>query len=304
MANCWLDVLLSNPSLPHTSSPSLPHVSSPSLPCRDAPRHRVAFLVAGVTFTGTADTAVPAAWARQIYSVAGDSGKPRGFASRIGANHYAPCIAHHAISFSTVAWLKLFVDETPRAHGVDWDAVVFGNGSRSICGGSGGAMYAGWTVAINILSLKRSTSHIHKRKTCRAASEEQRPSAAGGPQPGGSPPRHIGVVLHPRGSPSRGEEAVAALEERDDADVEVRRRELLRVVVAAGEGEHVEERVEARGLDVGKSILRLVRHAEPAGLAVGIGVPHKAPVKVADDRFVGELFDHDARVGRYVDARA
>ena len=131
MAKCWLDVLLSSPSLPHHSSSSLPHVSSPSLPCRDAPRHRVAFLVAGV----------PAAWARQIYSVAGDSGKPRGFASRIGANHYAPCIAHHAISFSTVAWLKLFVDETPRAHGVDWDAVVFGNGSRSICGGSGGAMY-------------------------------------------------------------------------------------------------------------------------------------------------------------------
>ena len=49
--------------------------------------------------------------------------------------------AHHAISFSTVAWLKLFVDDTPRAHGVDWDAVVFGNGSRSICGGGGGPMH-------------------------------------------------------------------------------------------------------------------------------------------------------------------
>ena len=48
MAKCWLDVLLSSPSLPHHSSSSLPHVSSPSLPCRDAPRHRVAFLVAGV----------------------------------------------------------------------------------------------------------------------------------------------------------------------------------------------------------------------------------------------------------------
>ena len=70
MAKCWLDVLLSSPSLPHHSSPSLPHVSAPSLP-----------------------------------------------------------------------WLKLFVDETPRAHGVDWDAVVFGNGSRSICGGGGGPMY-------------------------------------------------------------------------------------------------------------------------------------------------------------------
>lgn len=104
---------------------------------QQSPRSRVPIL----TFTGTADTAVPAAWARQIYSVAGESGTPRGFASRIGANHYAPCIAHHAISFSTVAWLKLFVDDTPRAHGVDWDAVVFGNGSRSICGGGGGAMY-------------------------------------------------------------------------------------------------------------------------------------------------------------------
>ena len=48
MAKCWLDVLLSNPSLPHHSSPSLPHVSSPSPPCREKPRHRVAFLVAGV----------------------------------------------------------------------------------------------------------------------------------------------------------------------------------------------------------------------------------------------------------------
>ena len=107
---------------------------------------------------------------------------------------------------------------------------------------------AGWTVAINILSLALITHHkriLHTNDLPRGKSEEQRPSAAGGPQPGGSPPRHIGVVLHPRGSPSRGEEAVAALEERDDADVEVRRRELLRVVVAAGEGEHVEEGVEA-----------------------------------------------------------
>ena len=42
----------------------------------------------------------------------------------------------------------------------------------------------------------------------------------------------------------RGVEAVAALEEGDDGDV-VGRGELLRVVVAAGEGEHVEEGVEA-----------------------------------------------------------
>ena len=48
MANCWLDVLLSPPSLPHRSSASLPHVSSPSPSCREKPRHRVAFLVAGV----------------------------------------------------------------------------------------------------------------------------------------------------------------------------------------------------------------------------------------------------------------
>ena len=43
----------------------------------------------------------------------------------------------------------------------------------------------------------------------------------------------------------RGVEAVAALKQRDDGNVEVGRRELLRVVVAAGEGEHVEEGVEA-----------------------------------------------------------
>ena len=46
------------------------------------------------------------------------------------------------LALYTVAWFKLFVDETPVWHGHDFRGMVFGGGAGSLCGGGDGAMGA------------------------------------------------------------------------------------------------------------------------------------------------------------------
>ena len=40
----------------------------------------------------------------------------------------------------TVAWFKIFVDETPVWKGHDFRGMIFGTGNGSLCGGGDGAM--------------------------------------------------------------------------------------------------------------------------------------------------------------------
>lgn len=60
---------------------------------------------------------------------------------KVGANHHEPTSDYNpALALFTAAWFKLFVDRTPRALGVDFEALVYGPGDASLCGGGDGAM--------------------------------------------------------------------------------------------------------------------------------------------------------------------
>ena len=65
----------------------------------------------------------------------------RGLANKKGADHHEPSTHFNPeLALATVAWFKLFVDGTPQSEGMDWEALIFGNGSTSLCGGGDGAM--------------------------------------------------------------------------------------------------------------------------------------------------------------------
>ena len=45
-----------------------------------------------------------------------------------------------ALALFTVAWFKLHVDGTAQGLGMDFEALIYGEGADSLCGGGDGAM--------------------------------------------------------------------------------------------------------------------------------------------------------------------
>jgi dienelactone hydrolase len=100
------------------------------------PPSEVPFLV----FTGTRDATAKPASAKEIFDTVGGCAT-RGFANKKGADHHEPSTHFNPkLALYTVAWLKLFVDGTPKSDGMDWDSLVFGNDTSSLCGGGDGVM--------------------------------------------------------------------------------------------------------------------------------------------------------------------
>jgi hypothetical protein len=42
----------------------------------------------------------------------------------------------------TAAWFKVYLDETPQDHGIDFENMLFGDSKNSLCGGGDGEMEA------------------------------------------------------------------------------------------------------------------------------------------------------------------
>ena len=51
-----------------------------------------------------------------------------------------PVTAYSTMALFTAAWFKLHLEDTPFDMGIDWDNLIFGNTSDSLCGGGDGAM--------------------------------------------------------------------------------------------------------------------------------------------------------------------
>jgi len=93
-----------------------------------------------ITFTGTADDVAPPFMANGIFNAKGAFGT-RGLVNKKGANHHEPTTDYNPkIATYTIAWFKVYLDQTPQAHGTDFAGQLYGNGTASLCGGGDGAM--------------------------------------------------------------------------------------------------------------------------------------------------------------------
>ena len=94
-----------------------------------------------LVFTGTGDTTAPPKMAEKIFNTAG-AFHTRALVNKVGATHSEPDrLAYNPkLALYTVAWFKLYIDGTPQWRGTDFDAMIHGNNSNSLCGGGDGAM--------------------------------------------------------------------------------------------------------------------------------------------------------------------
>ena len=100
-------------------------------------------------FTGEADdTAPPSTMALPIFNSAAQNSTfpPRGFIDKTLTGHHEPDILSKDLNgiallaqFSA-AWFKLHLDNTPRAYGIDFEAMIYSNGADGLCGGGDGEM--------------------------------------------------------------------------------------------------------------------------------------------------------------------
>eukprot|EP00040_Diaphanoeca_grandis_P016596 m.85858 g.85858 ORF g.85858 m.85858 type:complete len:292 (-) comp25903_c0_seq1:129-1004(-) len=95
-----------------------------------------------LTFTGTDDDVAPPEMADKIFGATGAS-PDRGLINKVGANHHEPSTDYNQkLAAATIAWFKVWLDRTPQALGVDFEARIYGNGTDSVCGGFDGKMKA------------------------------------------------------------------------------------------------------------------------------------------------------------------
>jgi hypothetical protein len=101
------------------------------------PPSQVPFLA----FTGTKDTTAPPAMAESIYNAPGAS-RIRGLVNRVGATHHEPDVTGYnpLLPQFTAAWFKLYLEGKREEYGVDFEDLLYGNGTHTLCGGGGGAM--------------------------------------------------------------------------------------------------------------------------------------------------------------------
>lgn len=65
----------------------------------------------------------------------------RGLINKKGANHHEPTTDYNPkLAMYTVAFFKVYLDQTPSADGHNYDDMLHGSGSDSVCGGGDGTM--------------------------------------------------------------------------------------------------------------------------------------------------------------------
>ena len=97
-----------------------------------------------LAMTGSSDTTADPSMTKNYFNAPG-ANPHRGFVNKKGATHMEPIgpvveAYNPLLAQFTPAWFKVYLDLTPQAYGVDFDAMLFGKDSRSICGGGDGEM--------------------------------------------------------------------------------------------------------------------------------------------------------------------
>ena len=96
-----------------------------------------------LAFTGTKDTTAPPSMASGFYNAPG-AATVKGLANREGATHHEPDVTDYnpLLPQFTAAWFKLHLEHKRSEHGIDFHALIYGNSSKSLCGGGAGKMAA------------------------------------------------------------------------------------------------------------------------------------------------------------------
>ena len=93
-----------------------------------------------LVFTGTADLIAPAYMAENLFNAKG-ANAARGIINKVGAGHHEPTSDYNpALALYTAAFFKLWLEGTTTAGGVDFEDLVYGKSSTSLCGGGDGKM--------------------------------------------------------------------------------------------------------------------------------------------------------------------
>jgi len=64
----------------------------------------------------------------------------KGFVDKVSAGHMQPLTDFATVAFYTAGWFKLHLDLNPWHLGYDWESIIFGNTSSSLCAGGDGGM--------------------------------------------------------------------------------------------------------------------------------------------------------------------
>lgn len=95
-----------------------------------------------VVFTGTSDHIAPAnPMATKIFYAEGGS-PTRGMINKLNSNHFEPTPEgyNNLLPQYSVAWFKVYLEQKPQEFGINFEDLVFGNGTNSVCGGGDGQM--------------------------------------------------------------------------------------------------------------------------------------------------------------------
>ena len=97
-----------------------------------------------LAMTGSDDSTADPAETEKYFNASG-ANPHRGFVNKKGATHMEPIGSlkeayNPLLAQFTASWFKIYLDLTPQAYGVDFDAMLFGKDGHSICGGGDGAM--------------------------------------------------------------------------------------------------------------------------------------------------------------------
>jgi len=97
-------------------------------------------IVPFLAFTGSADVIASPKMTAGFFNATG-ANAARGFVNKAGSTHFEPNFAAAGkVALYSVAWFKVYLDETPQSGGVDYHEMIFGTGENSLCHGGDGRM--------------------------------------------------------------------------------------------------------------------------------------------------------------------
>eukprot|EP00940_MAST-03C_sp_MAST-3C-sp2_P002944 g2944.t1 len=101
------------------------------------PAPKVPFLA----FTGVEDMTAPPKMAEAFFGAEG-AAQPRGLVNRKWTTHHEPDILGYnkLLPQFTAAWFKITLQHISNENGIDYESMIFGNASTSLCGGGDGSM--------------------------------------------------------------------------------------------------------------------------------------------------------------------
>jgi len=124
-----------NASEQHIKAAVMHHAFSRS----QSPAPAVPFLA----FTGEKDDIARPKWTRKFFDAPlhGNASVPKGLVDRSDTDHLEPLFWFNdkALALFTAAWFKLYVVGVRASDGVDWEEVIYGNSTDSLCGGGDGS---------------------------------------------------------------------------------------------------------------------------------------------------------------------